>query len=523
MPPLIGIDLGTTNSCLAFLTGGRPKVIPNLEGALLTPSMVGFGPDGEVFAGPAARRQAAANSARTVFAVKRLIGRKFEALEIQAMARRLPFPLVSAPNGDVAVEIGGRTLSPEEISAHVLGYLKVCAEAHLGIPLREAVITVPAHFGDPQRQATKDAAEVAGLSIVRVINEPTAASLAFGLHENSSGKVAVIDLGGGTFDVTILEIAGGVFEVLATNGETDLGGEDFDARVTDWLVDRLPGGRPQSALSDPTTLFRIKEAAERAKCELSFTTRTDIYLPFLAETDHLAAMLSRAELESLTVDLVEKMIPVIGRTLAEAGLAPDRIDHVLLIGGQTRMPFLRQRMAEYFGRPAVEGVDPDVAVAEGAAIQAGILKGDAGDIILLLDVTTAALGIEIEGDGFEKLIDKNTTIPTKKTRAFTTVDNNQRQVRIHVLQGDEKRASLNTSLAVFDLTGIPPAPAGIPQIDVTFEIDADGMVQVRARDVRSGLEQSIEVHPSSGLTEREIDELGRKRREMKDQGGRGRG
>ncbi len=522
MAPIIGIDLGTTNSCLALLAGGRPRVIPNLEGGLTTPSVVAFGASGEILAGPAARRQAVINPLGTVFAVKRLIGRKFAAPEVQAMARRLPFKLAEAPNGDILVEAGGRSMSPQEVSAHILAYLKKCAESHVGASIKECVITVPAHFGDAQRQATKDAAEIAGLEVIRVINEPTAASLAFGLHKTKSGKIAVIDLGGGTFDVTILDIAGGVFEVLATNGDTDLGGEDFDARVMDWLVGMLPTEDRKRVAEDASARMRLKEAAERAKCELSFTSQAEIQLPFLfagEQARHLQASLTRAALENLTGGLVDKMVPIIGRTLGERGFAADRIDHVLLVGGQTRMPLLRRRMADYFGKAVERSVDPDQAVACGAAVQSGILQGDSERLVLLLDVTSMSLGIETEGDGFEKLIEKNTTIPTKKTRAFTTVDNNQRQVRVHVLQGEEPRASLNASLAFLDLTGISPAPAGIPQIDVTFEIDANGLVQVRARDVKSGLEQSIEVKPSSGLTRREIDDLSVKAKALERHGG----
>jgi molecular chaperone DnaK len=515
MGAILGIDLGTTNSCLAVLSDGKPRVIPNLEGGLTTPSMVAFGASGEILAGPSARRQAIANPRKTIYAVKRLIGRKFADPDVQAAARRLPFGLAAAPNGDILVEIGNRMISPQEISAQILAYLKKCAESHLGESVKEAVITVPAHFGDPQRQATKDAARIAGLDAIRVINEPTAASLAFGLHQNKNGKIAVIDLGGGTFDVTILEIAGGVFEVLATNGDTDLGGEDFDARVVDWLAGTLPRDRQAIVAVDPAARLRLKEAAERAKCELSFTAEATIEIPFLFSTEeaqHVSATLSRPALDNLTADLIEKMIPVIGRTLEECGVEPDEIDHVLLVGGQTRMPLLRRRMAEFFGKTIDDSVDPDQAVAIGAAVQSGIIQGDMGEIVLLLDVTSMALGIETEGDGFEKLIDKNTTIPTKKTRAFTTVDNNQRQVRIHVLQGDEKRASLNTSLAFFDLIGIPASPAGIPQIDVTFEIDSDGLVRVRARDVKSGLEQATEILPTSGLTTQEVDQLVKKQK-----------
>lgn len=522
MSPIIGIDLGTTNSCLALLSGGKPQVIPNLEGALTTPSVVGFGASGEVLAGPAAQRQAVVNPLGTVFAVKRLIGRKFASPDVQAMARRLPFKLAEAPNGDILVEVDGRKISPQEVSAHVLAYLKKCAESFLGGPVKEAVVTVPAHFGDAQRQATKDAAQIAGLEVIRVINEPTAASLAFGLHKNKTGKIAVIDLGGGTFDVTILDIAGGVFEVLATNGDTDLGGEDFDARIMDWLIGTMTPEDRERIPADPSARMRIKEAAERAKCELSFTGQTDIHLPFLfaaSAAGHIQTSLSRAALEGLTADLVEKMIPVIRRTLDERGLSPDRIDHALLVGGQTRMPLLRRRMAEFFGKKIDDSVNPDQAVAVGAAVQSGILQGDADELVLLLDVTSMSLGIEIEGDGYEKLIEKNTTIPTRKTRAFTTVENNQRQVRVHILQGEEKRASQNASLAVLDLTGIAPAPAGIPQIDITFEIDSDGLVQVRARDVKSGLEQGIEVRPSSGLTKRELEDIGRRTKALDRPGG----
>ena len=510
MLPLIGIDLGTTNSCLAHLSGGLPRVIPNLEGSPTTPSMVSFGTSGEALVGPTAQRHALLNPTGTFIAVKRLIGRKYASPEVQAAARRLPFRLSAAPNGDVLLAAGERKVSPQEIAAHILGYLKLCAESHLGEPVAEAVITVPAHFGDIQRQATKDAARIAGLEVARMINEPTAASLAFGLQKQKAGRVAVLDLGGGTFDVTILEISGGVFQVLATNGETELGGEDFDARIVDWLVESLPAESRDRLAGDPAARARLKAAAERAKCELSYTTGTDVHLPFLfgeGEAAHLQAELSRTVLESLTGDLVERMIPSIGKTLAECRLEPGRIDHVLLVGGQTRMPLLRRRVGRFFWRKIDDTVDPDQCVAVGAAIQSGILDGRMKDIVLLLDVTSMSLGIEIEGDGYEKLIEKNTTIPTKKTKPFTTVESNQRQVRVHVLQGDEGRASQNTSLAVFDLVGIPAAPAGIPQIDVTFEIDADGIVRVRARDVKSGLEQAAEIAPSSGLTRQQVDEL----------------
>jgi molecular chaperone DnaK len=415
-------------------------------------------------------------------------------------------------------------VTPQEAVSLILGYLKTCAESYLGEPVSDAVISVPAHFGDHQRQATKDAAQIAGLNVVRVINEPTAASLAFGLHRNPSGKVAVFDLGGGTFDITLLEIGSGVFHVLATNGESYLGGEDFDARIADWICERYKMEHGTEIPADPITLARVKEAAERAKKELSFASETQIVLPFIAatagEAKHLGIVLSRAQLERLTSDLVEKTFPVVEKTLAECRLKANQFEHVILVGGQTRMPLLRRRVAEFFGRPPASGVDPDESVAIGAALQAGIIEGRSKDVILLMDVVSLPLGIEVEHDRFEILIEKNTTIPTRKTKQFTTVQNNQHQVRIHVLQGDALTASENVSLAVFDLVGLVPAPAGVPSIDVTFEVDADGLLRISARDAASGKTQNVVVQPSSGLTRQQIDGIIRQQKAEKLRDGR---
>ncbi len=509
MGAIVGIDLGTTNSCIASLAGGRPKVIPNLDGAATTPSLVSYLASGETLVGPPAARQSVVNPTGTLFAIKRLIGRKFDSPDVRAAASRLPFKLAKAPNGDVLIDVGGRQVTPQEVSSLILGYLKSCAESYLGEPVADAVISVPAHFGDHQRQATKDAAQIAGLNVLRVINEPTAASLAFGLHRKTSGKIAIFDLGGGTFDITLLEIGGGVFHVLATNGDSYLGGEDFDAQVADWICERYRVEHGTELPGDPFTRARVKEAAERAKKELSFAAETLIVLPFLDTSSggakHLEIGMTRAQLERLTGDLVEKAFPVVERTLSECRLEANQFDHVILVGGQTRMPLLRRRVAEFFGRTPESGVDPDESVAVGAALQAGIVEGRSKDVVLLMDVVSLPLGLEIENDGFEVLIDKNATIPTRKTKPFTTVQNNQHQVRIHVLQGDEPNASKNISLAVFDLIGLIPAPAGIPQIDVTFEVDADGLLKVTARDAASGKTQNVAVHPSSGLTKQQID------------------
>ncbi len=514
MGRVIGIDLGTTYSCVAYIEGGRPIVIPNLEGLLTTPSVVSFTASGERLVGTLAMRQAVTNPANTFFAVKRLIGQKYASAEIQEAMARLPYGLKEAPNGDVAVVLGDQTLSPPEISAMVLGYLKACAESFFGEPVTDAVITVPAHFNDAQRQATKDAATIAGLNVQRVINEPTAAGLAYGLDAKANGLAAVYDLGGGTFDITVLEASDGVFNVLATNGDSYLGGEDFDNRIVEWLVTSFRAETGIDLSRDKLALQRVKEAAERAKRELSFAPETEINLPFIvsekAESNHIRKSLSRPTFEAMTADLVERTLPHIERALADARLDVDRIDHVILVGGQTRMPLVRERVTKFFGRAPEDKVDPDQIVALGAAIQSGILDGQVRDLVLLLDVTPFALGIETENDGYEMIIEKNTTIPTRKVKAFTTVEHNQRRVRIHVLQGEGFLASMNKSLAVFELVGIEPAPAGVPQIDVTFEINADGLVHVSAKDKETGLSQKVDVRPSSGLSEAEVAALKRK-------------
>jgi molecular chaperone DnaK len=511
MARVIGIDLGTTYSCVATLEGGKPVVIPNLEGLPTTPSVVSFTASGERLVGTLALRQAVTNPANTFYAVKRLIGQKFRSAEIQEAMARLPYGLTEAPNGDVALVLGDRRLSPPEISAMVLGYLKECAEAFFGESVTDAVITVPAHFNDAQRQATKDAATICGLDVRRVINEPTAAGLAFGLDARKNGLAAVYDLGGGTFDITVLEASDGVFNVLATNGDSYLGGEDFDNRILEWLVTSFKAETGLDLGADRLALQRLKEAAEKAKRELSFTTETEINLPFItaaqSKSNHIRKSLSRKTFEAMTVDLVERTLPRIEQALADARIGRDRIDQVILVGGQTRMPLVKERVTAFFGRAPEEKVDPDQIVAMGAAIQSGILDGQVRDLVLLLDVTPFALGIETENDGYEMIIERNTTIPTRKVKAFTTVEHNQRRVRIHVLQGEGFLASMNKSLAVFELVGIEPAPAGVPQIDVTFEITADGLVQVSAKDKETGLEQRIEVRPSSGLSAADVEAM----------------
>ncbi len=519
MGPVIGIDLGTTYSCIAHLSGDQPRVIPNLEGASTTPSVVGFTSAGETVIGETALRQALTNPEKTLFAVKRLIGRKFRSEEVQKAAARLPYKLAEAPNGDVLIEIGRERITPQEVSAMILGYLKTSAESYFGEDVHDVVITGPAHFGDHQRQATRDAAVIAGLNVLRVINEPTAAGLAFGLGQKKNGKVAVFDLGGGTFDISLLEIQNGVFHVLATNGDSYLGGADFDQRIVDWLLDEFRKDHAMDLTSDKFALQRVREAAERAKRELSFTNETEINLPFILalpkESLHLRKTMTQALLESLTGDLAQKPLPLIQQTLDEVRLKPEAIDDVLLVGGQTRMPLIRRRVSEFFHKRPNDKVHPDESVALGAAIQSGMLFGELNDIVLLLDVTSLALGIETELDGFERIIGKNTTIPVKKTKSFTTVDNNQRQVLIHILQGDAPRASENVSLAKFELVGVLPAPAGVPEIDVTFEIDANGQVKVAARDMATGKEQMISVQPSSGLSKQQVNNLVKKQRDKK--------
>jgi molecular chaperone DnaK len=514
MGRVIGIDLGTTYSCVATLENGKPVVIPNLEGLPTTPSVVSFTASGERLVGTLAMRQAVTNPTNTFYAVKRLIGQKYLSAQIQEALTRLPYGLQEAPNGDVAIVLGDKTLSPPEVSAMVLGYLKECAESFFGETVSEAVITVPAHFNDAQRQATKDAATICGLGVQRVINEPTAAGLAFGLDAKKNGLVAVYDLGGGTFDITILEASDGVFNVLATNGDSYLGGEDFDNRILEWLVASFRAETGIDLDGDKLALQRLKEAAEKAKRELSFTTQTEINLPFItsdkAKSNHIRKALSRKAFEAMTADLVERTLPRIEQVLADAKLTPDRIDQVILVGGQTRMPLVKERVTHFFGRAPEEKVDPDQIVAMGAAIQSGILEGQVRDLVLLLDVTPFALGIETENDGYEMIIERNTTVPTRKVKAFTTVEHNQRRVRLHVLQGEGFLASMNKSLAVFELVGIEPAPAGVPQIDVAFEINADGLVHVSAMDKETGLSQRVEVRPSSGLTAVEVEEMRRR-------------
>jgi molecular chaperone DnaK len=514
--PVLGIDLGTTFSCAAHLAEGQPRVIFNQEGAAMTPSVVSFTSAGETLIGNPALRQAVTNPQRTLFAVKRLIGRKFADAAVQQARGRLPYKLLPAPNGDVLIDAGGPTITPQEVAALILGHIKTYAEAYLGREVGNAVITVPAHFGESQRQATKDAAVIAGLNVLRVINEPTAASLAFGLSRSASGKAAVFDMGGGTFDITLLEISGGVFQILATNGDSYLGGEDFDRTIVDWALEALKKEQGLDLIGDMYVLQRIRESAERAKRELSFTTETEINLPFLAATStgskHFRKTLTRSLLEDLTRDLVDRAFPLMEKTLAESGLGPADVGSVILVGGQTRMPLIRSRVTEFFKRAPVGGVNPDESVALGAAVQSGILEGRFQDIVLLIDVTSQPLGIEIENDGFERIIEKNTTIPTKRAKIFTTVENNQRLVRIHALQGEAARASANVSLAAIDMVGLLPGPAGSAQIEVSFEIDADGLVKVTARDAQSGREQQVAVHPSSGLTKKQVDGLAKKER-----------
>ena len=514
MGRVIGIDLGTTYSCFAFLDEGRPTVIPNLEGFPTTPSVVSFTTTGERLIGNLAQRQAITNPENTISAVKRLIGRKFKSPEILAAKEKLLYKLIESGNGDVLISLDSQVLTPQEISGMILGYLKTCAESYIGDKVDEAVITVPAHFNDPQRQATKDAGKIGGLEVLRVINEPTAASLAYGLNTRKNVTAAVLDMGGGTFDVTILEIHDDVFQVLSTSGDTYLGGEDFDNRLVEWLISDFYKENRVDLFEDKLALQRIKEACERAKRELSFTLETEINLPFIgskgAGSRHIRKTVTRKLLEDLTGDLVDKTIPLIERALGDARLEKDGVQEIILVGGQTRMPRLKDKISSFFDRLPVENINPDEIVAMGAAIQSGILKGDVRDLVLLLDVTPFSLGLETENDTFQKLIERNATIPAKKTMPFTTVEHNQRRVRIHVLQGENPKASLNQSLATFELVGIEPAPAGVPQIDVTFEIDANGIVKVSAKDISSGRQQKIQIRPSAGLSSAEIQAIIRK-------------
>ena len=510
MGKVIGIDLGTTNSVVAIMQAGEPTVIANQEGTRTTPSIVAFTEKNERLVGQIAKRQAITNPENTIFSIKRLMGRKSDSAEAKASSKKLPYKIVSAPNGDAHVEARGKTYSPPEISAMILQKLKQAAEDYLGETVTDAVITVPAYFDDSQRQATKDAGKIAGLNVLRIINEPTAASLAYGMDKKKEEKIAVFDLGGGTFDISILELGEGVIEVRSTNGNTFLGGDDFDMRVMDWLVAEFRKEQGIDLSRDKMALQRLKEAAEKAKIELSSAMETEINLPFVTADatgpKHLLMKLSRSKLEQLVGDLIEKTIEPCKTALSDAGLSPKDIDEVILVGGQTRTPKVQLVVKEFFGKEASKGVNPDEVVALGAAIQAGVLKGDVKEV-LLLDVTPLSLGIETLGGIFTKLIERNTTIPTKKAQIFSTASDNQPAVTIKIHQGEREMASDNKLLGVFELVGIPPAPRGIPQIEVTFDIDANGILHVSAKDKGTGKEQSIRITASSGLTEEEIQKM----------------
>ncbi len=510
MDKVIGIDLGTTNSCVAVLENGEAMVISNPEGGRTTPSIVAVTQNGERLVGQIAKRQAITNPENTVFGIKRLIGRKYKSPEVQNDLSVMPYRIVPASNGDAAIELGNKRQSPAEISAHILLAIKQAAEAYLGEKVTEAVITVPAYFDDSQRQATKDAGRIAGLNVQRIINEPTAAALAYGLDKSKEGKVVVFDLGGGTFDVSILEIGDGVFEVKATNGDTHLGGEDFDLRIVDFLADTFRQDQGIDLRKDKMALQRLKEAAEKAKMELSSSRETEVNLPFITADSsgpkHLAIKITRAKLESLVADQLDRLEGPCRTALKDAGLDPTEIGEVILVGGMTRMPAVQERVKTIFGREPHKGVNPDEVVAMGAAIQGGVLKGDIKDV-LLLDITPLSLGIETLGGVMTKLIEKNTTIPAQKSQIFSTAEDNQPAVTVHVLQGEREMAADNKVLGRFELTGIQPAPRGMPQIEVSFDIDANGIVEVSAKDAATGRAQSIRITASSGLSEADIERL----------------
>ena len=510
MSKVIGIDLGTTNSCVAIMEGDEPRVITNREGGRTTPSIVAVNDGGERLVGQIAKRQAVTNPENTVFGVKRLIGRKFDAPEVQKDKANLPFNIAAAANGDVRINLKGRDYSPAEVSSLILGAIRKAAEEHLGETVTDAVITVPAYFDDSQRQATKDAGKIAGLNVLRIINEPTAASLAYGLEGQKDRKIAVFDLGGGTFDISVLEIGDGVFEVKATNGDTHLGGEDFDLRLIDYLADEFKKDQGIDVRQDKMALQRLKEAAEKAKMELSAAMETEVNLPFITADaggpKHMNIKVSRAKLEALVADLLDNLEGPCRQALTDAGLASGAIDEIVLVGGMTRMPAVQERVRQIFGREPHKGVNPDEVVAMGAAIQGAVLKGDIKDV-LLLDVTPLSLGIETLGGVMTRLIERNTTIPARQSQVFSTAEDNQPAVTVHVLQGEREMAGDNKTLGRFELTGIPPAPRGTPQIEVAFDIDANGIVSVSAKDMATGKEQSIRITASSGLDQAEIDRL----------------
>jgi molecular chaperone DnaK len=510
MGKVIGIDLGTTNSCVAVMDGKTPKVIENAEGMRTTPSIVAFSDDGERLVGQPAKRQAVTNPERTFFAVKRLVGRRYDDPMVEKDKKLVPYKIVKASNGDAWVEADGKTYSPSQVSAFILQKMKETAEAHLGQKVDQAVITVPAYFNDAQRQATKDAGKIAGLEVLRIINEPTAAALAYGLDKSKSGTIAVYDLGGGTFDVSMLEIGDGVFEVKSTNGDTFLGGEDFDMRLVSYLADEFQKEQGINLRNDKLALQRLKEAAEKAKIELSSTTQTEINLPFITADasgpKHLTMKLTRAKFEALVDDLIQKTIEPCRKALKDAGLTAGEIGEVVLVGGMTRMPKVQEVVKQLFGKEPHKGVNPDEVVAIGAAIQAGVLQGDVKDV-LLLDVTPLSLGIETLGGVFTRIIDRNTTIPTKKSQVFSTAEDNQSAVTIRVFQGEREMAADNKVLGQFDLMGIPPSPRGMPQIEVTFDIDANGIVNVSAKDKATGKEQQIRIQASGGLSEADIQKM----------------